>query len=83
MRVNMHSTLLDRVNLILIYFHAVHVCICNLRKLNLKLSLYLMFSLTDNASVSHTKNRRDAHLEKVGYTQDIHLENIDLAFGER
>ncbi|CAB4003103.1 ATP-binding cassette sub-family F member 3 [Paramuricea clavata] len=40
-------------------------------------------SFTDNASVSHTKNRRDAHLEKVGYSQDIHLENIDLAFGDR
>ena len=33
--------------------------------------------------MSHTQNRRDAHLEKVGYSQDIHLENIDLAFGER
>ncbi|XP_046850189.1 ATP-binding cassette sub-family F member 3-like isoform X2 [Xenia sp. Carnegie-2017] len=41
------------------------------------------FSLNDNASVSHTRNRRDAHLEKVGFSQDIHIESIDLAFGER
>ena len=49
---------------------------------NILLFIFI-FSYVDNASVSQTINKRDAYLDKVGFSQNIQIASIDLAFGDR